>query len=174
MGLLWAILAETPYVMFTTWIKPTRWMFESIYVIGAEVVTKKGYNMWTRLAFESMAFGSQALFGILALMWLLAYIQSPNLQEAYFKAMHVGSWISYALVAWVLTAFIVGGIDVNEVYYDNALGFNIMYGCIFAVAVIGFELIAAYAFGEGAMKYYKWDEQEWWNHEEDMEEINMM
>ena len=52
-------------------------------------------------------------------------------------------YVSWGLAAWIITAFILGGvIDETEICNDDEIGYNIMYASIYTVVMIGMEMAA--------------------------------
>ena len=157
-GLIWAVASQVPYNVFRFWVFPGAWIPEVVYLANQWNKVTDGLSMWTRVAWESMAYGSEAIFGSMTLMWLLAFIPNKDIAKAYQWTMDIGILLSWGLCLWVITAFILGGVITDgvadEIATDDDIGFNVMYGLIYTALVIGFEALAEYALQPNAIKYY--------------------
>ena len=69
--------------------------------------------MWTRYAWMSVEWGSLGLFGLLTLFWLIAYIPNKSLAQAFIVTQSIAMYVSWALAAWVIAAFSVGGVIIE-------------------------------------------------------------
>ena len=118
-----------------------------------------------------MSYGSAAIWGLLTISWLLAYIKKPWFQKAYYMSTSILTIISWVLALFVAGAFTYGGLVTgNEDSMPKRLAFNMIYMSVFVVGVIVVDLIVFLGMGEGLVKFYKWDEQEWWGGNEQGEE----
>ena len=137
----------------------------------AEIIEVYGLTLWTKIAWMAMAYGSTAIYGIQTIFWGLAYIKDPWFQKAYFKSTGILTISSWVLSVFVAVAFIVGAlITEDENMAPTRLVNNMVYMIVFVVGVIVIDLIVYLGMGEQVMKYYKWDEQDWWNGEEAAED----
>ena len=84
----------------------------------------------------------------------------PDLQLVYYKAIVWLMPATWFLAFWVTIAFIVAAAT-----DDTAdVGLSILYFFIYDIFLFGFEAIAWYI-APYNVKYYRWNEQEWWNYE---------
>ena len=169
MGMIWLVASQTPLMLVEYWVKPNRWASIVEILLGLQNTTVVGHTLWTQYAFTSMAYGSQAVFGTMFILFLLAFIQKTNFQKAYYMGMTYLTYISWALGAWVLTAFILGATLDDEMGGVDEIGYNIMYGLIYVAVMISLQMGAGYGLGPKTAEYYRWMDQEWWMQEEDME-----
>ena len=110
-----------------------------------------------------MSYGSTAVYGLLTLAWLLAYIKQPWFQKSYYMSTSILTIISWVLSIFVAAAFIVGALVTdNEDENPKRLMFNMIYMAVYVVGVIVVDLIVFLGMGRQLVKFYKWDEQEWW------------
>ena len=65
-------------------------------------------DKWTKIAWQSLAYSGDIIFGALTLFWLLAYISEPELQLVYYKAIVWLMPTSWVLALWIDIAFIIG------------------------------------------------------------------
>ena len=98
-------------------------------------------------------------FGILGLFWLLAYIKRPDMQRIYYRAIAWVIPISWFFAFWALIAFIVGGTQ-----WGGDLGWDIGYWLFYVIFEGAFQALAWWLATSGAIKYYRWEQQEWWNY----------
>ena len=147
LGLLWFFLAGFPSIIFFA-LRP-RWNG------SAWLLTEGDWQAWST---SKRGFGGT--FGVLGLFWLLAYIKSDNrvMQKLYYRSLAWLIPISWVFVLWVFIAFMIGGTQTGgDIYGNMGYGFGMMifYG--------GFEVLAWWIAKTGLVKFYRWDEQEWWN-----------
>ena len=110
-----------------------------------------------------MSYGSTSVYGLLTLAWLLAYIKQPWFQKSYYMSTSILTIISWVLSIFVAAAFIVGALVTNnEDENPKRLMFNMIYMAVYVVGVIVLDLIVFLGMGRQLVKFYKWDEQEWW------------
>ena len=110
-----------------------------------------------------MSYGSTTVYGLLTLAWLLAYIKQPWFQKSYYMSTSILTIISWVLSIFVAAAFIVGALVTNnEDENPKRLMFNMIYMAVYVVGVIVLDLIVFLGMGRQLVKFYKWDEQEWW------------
>ena len=110
-----------------------------------------------------MSYGSTTVYGLLTLAWLLAYIKQPWFQKSYYMSTSILTIISWVLSIFVAAAFIVGALVTNnEDENPKRLMFNMIYMAVYVVGVIVVDLIVFLGMGRQLVKFYKWDEQEWW------------
>ena len=110
-----------------------------------------------------MSYGSTTIYGLLTLAWLLAYIKQPWFQKSYYMSTSILTIISWVLSIFVAAAFIVGALVTNnEDENPKRLMFNMIYMAVYVVGVIVVDLIVFLGMGRQLVKFYKWDEQEWW------------
>ena len=187
-GIFWVIGMITPITMMYAWLMPESyygeidvaglskavniaWNYVSIQFFSDEIPVVLGLTLWTQIAWYAMAIGSTAIYGTLTVFWLLSYIKDPWFQKAYFKSTGICTISSWVLSVFVAIAFIVGAVVTeNETLMPLQLMHNMVYMTVFVVAVIVVDLIVYLGMGEQVMKYYKWDEQDWWNGEEATED----
>ena len=110
-----------------------------------------------------MSYGSTTVYGLLTLAWLLAYIKQPWFQKSYYMSTSILTIISWVLSIFVAAAFIVGALVTNnEDENPKRLMFNMIYMAVYVFGVIVVDLIVFLGMGRQLVKFYKWDEQEWW------------
>ena len=151
LGLLWWLMGVFPTVVFFAF-RP-RWV--CTLGVCAWTLTEGEWQAWST---SKRGFGGA--FGLLGLFWLLAYIKRDNriFQKIYYRAI---AWIipvTWVLLLWVFIALMVGGTQTGgDIYVNLGYGFGmlIVYG--------GLEALAWYLASSGLVKFYRWDEQEWWN-----------
>ena len=99
-------------------------------------------------------------------MWALAFIDDDScdicdndIDEyfaiAFLSVETIAIYVSWALFLWIIVAFIVGGVikeDGTNTLTD--LGFNILYGLVYTVFMVGFEMLGIYAFQPKALEFY--------------------
>ena len=76
----------------------------------------------------------------------------------YYRAIAWGIPLSWLFALWGLIAFIVGGTQT----WGN-IGYSIGYAIGFLVVLGGLEALAWWVATTGAVKFYKWEQQPWWN-----------
>ena len=181
-GIFWIIATVAPIICQEYWLKPESdykdgdmiaWDYEEFYVsvnIGYLYPTV-GLTLWTRIAWQAMSYGSAGVFGLLTISWLLAYIKKPWFQKAYYMSASILTIVSWVLSLFVAAAFTVGGLVTDNADAEpKRLAFNMIYMAVYVVGVIVVDLIVFLGMGEGLVKFYKWDEQEWWGGNEQGEE----
>ena len=94
--------------------------------------------------------------------WLLAYIKSDNRiwQKIYYRAIAWGIPLSWVLALWAGIALLVGGSQFPNVTYNY---WDIGHAVGYMALLAGLEVLAWYL-APGNVKFYKWDQQEWWNY----------
>ena len=182
-GIFWLIGTLAPIICQEYWLKPA-----SDYGVGDSLLIAwdyvefefsstifiyptAGLTLWTRIAWMAMSYGSAAIFGLLTISWLLAYIKKPWFQKAYYMSASILTIISWVLSLFVAAALTVGGLVTdNETAEPKRLAYNMIYLAVYTVGVIVVDLIVFLGMGEGLVKFYKWDEQEWWGGNDQGEE----
>ena len=114
-------------------------------------------------AWSVMMYATGSVFGAMGTFWLLAYIKRDNriFQKIYYRTIAGGIPLTWVLALWTLIAFIVGGTQVG-----GNIGVDIGYGLGWWVLMGGLEALAWYL-APGTVKFYKWDQQTWWNYDSD-------
>ena len=119
----------------------------------------------------AMSYGSTTVWGLMTIAWLLAYIKKPFFQKSHYMSTSILTIISWVLALFVAAAFVVDGVITdNEAARPKSLVFNMIYMSVFVVGVIVVDLIVFLGMGRQLVKFYKWDEQEWWGGNTDGEE----
>ena len=97
------------------------------------------------------------------MFWLLAYIRKEGgmFQRLYYRAIAWAVPLSWVFAVWALIAFIVGGL---QEYGD--LGMNLIWWIVYAILMGGGQTLAWWL-APSAVKFYKWDQQSWWNYNND-------
>ena len=141
LGLVWLALAVFPAIMYAAaqpwvdWISPLEW------------------HAWRLIR---IATGVE--FGLLLLLWLLAYIKKPDFQRIYYRAIAwviPFSWLFGFIAGWL---FLFGG---DQHWKYN--GLDVMYWLFYCAILLGLEFLGYWLIRSGAKKYYRWEEQSWWN-----------
>ena len=139
--------------------------------MGTLFYPTRGLTLWTKIAWMAMSYGSTSVFGLLTLAWLLAYIKKPWFQKSYYMSTSILTIISWVLSIFVAASFIVGALVTNdEGENPKQLMFNMIYMAVYVVGVMVVDLIVFLGMGRQLVKFYKWDEQEWWGGNNDGEE----
>ena len=123
------------------------------------------YNYWWMSpgewhAWNVMRYGNGINFGITTGLWLLAYIRRGDhwFQRLYYRGIAWATIISWIFGAWATIAFIIGGLQDG-----GRIGWSVFYAIIYLGCMAGLEWLA-YWFAPRAVKFYKWNEQPWWNY----------
>ena len=149
LGLLWFLLGTIPTIAYNVYV--TTLSFG--WVMSAGEVHAWAVTRW--------ALGDA--FWVLGIFWLLAYIKSVDsrlMQKIYYRAI---AWIiplSWVFLLWILIAFIVGA---TQTWGSTA---SIGFGIGMLVTYGGLEALAWYL-APRVVKFYKWDQQDWWNYNKD-------
>merc|ERR1712060_369377 len=84
--------------------------------------------------------------------------QRHGLPETLLQIHGLGHPILLALCFWVFLAFIIGGAQSG-----GEMGKNVLYWLMYWIVMAGFEALAWWL-APSNVKFYKWDEQPWWNY----------
>ena len=111
-----------------------------------------------------MQYAQSLVFWVLGIWWLVAYVKtdSRNIQKWYYRAIAWGIPFSWLFALWTMIAFIVGGVQKK-----GKIGWNLFYGFLNWGVLAGLEFLAWWLVKGRAVKFYRWDEQDWWNYKED-------
>merc|ERR1712151_664216 len=142
LGLIWAFVQFLPYIFWATY-------------------NGGGWTKGTRHAWRVMKWGTGLNFGQMTLFWLLSYIRKGKgmvFQRLYYRSMAWGIPFSWLFAFWVFLAFIIGGAQTG-----GEMGKNVLYWLMYWIILAGFEALAWWL-APSNVKFYKWDEQPWWNY----------
>lgn len=111
-----------------------------------------------------LEYGIGSAFWVLGLFWLLAYIKRDDrlFQKLYYRAIAWIIPISWVLALWAFIAFMVGGTQVG-----GNIGHDFGYIFGFWIVLAGFEALGLVWLAPRVVKFYKWDQQDWWNYNKD-------
>ena len=148
MGLLWWFIGIVPLIFFRASAAS-----RPIWYGG---LTTGEWHAWAVLMY---AFGS--IFGALGTFWLLAYIKRDDrlFQKMYYRAIAWVIPISWVLALWEFIAFLIGGTQLG-----GDIGMDMVYAFVWWVLLGGLEGLAWYL-APRTVKFYKWDQQDWWNYD---------
>ena len=155
LGLIWWFLSLIPSIIFAAWSPGYVWN-GSYYYWG---LTNGEWHAW-----HVMRYGFGTSFGALSIFWLIAYIkQGKNriLQKIYYRAIAWVIPLSWVFALWIFIAFLVGGSQ-----YGGNMGRDVGMAFGFWIIVAGMEALAWFV-APRATKFYKWQEQDWWNYNTD-------
>ena len=150
LGLLWFFIGTIPTTGYEVWY-------------STQSVTGWLMSPGTAHAWGVLRWALGDSFWLLGVFWLLAYIKHGDqriFQKVYYRAI---AWIiplSWVFALWALLAFIIGG--TQEPWGD--IGTNLGFGFGFMVVLGGLEALAWFL-GPRVVKFYKWDQQSWWNYD---------
>merc|ERR1712110_985282 len=161
LGLLWWLIGTIPMIIF-------RGGSIGYDCIGYSCISIMSTGEWHGWSVLQYATGS--VFGAMGTFWLLAYIKTDSriMQKIYYRAIAWGIPLSWVLALWAGIALLVGGSQYPHMvsgvteYNYNDIGYAIGY----MVVLAGLEALAYYL-APGNVKFYKWDQQEWWNYNEE-------
>ena len=146
MGLLWWFIGIMPLIFYRS-----MWASRSIWTMSPGELHAWGV----------MQYGFGSIFGCLGTFWLLGYIKRDDrlFQKMYYRAIAWVIPISWVLALWEFIAFLVGG---TQLYGD--IGMSMVYAFVWWVLLGGLEALAWYL-APRVVKFYKWDQQDWWNYD---------
>ena len=152
LGLLWFFIGAVP---LSSYYVAMPGCIADAFNICVSVLTAGEAHAWA-----VAEYGIGAIFNGLGIFWLLAYIKKDNriFQKIYYRAIAWAIPLSWIVALWILIAFIVGGTQVG-----GNIGFDLGYGFGLWAVLGGLEALAWYL-APGNVKFYKWDEQDWWNY----------
>ena len=102
-----------------------------------------------------------SIFGALGTFWLFAYLKHNEkriAQKFYYRSI---AWLipmSWVVALWIFIALIVGGTQTG-----GEIGRDIGIAFIYWVVLAGGEALAWFL-APRASKFYRWQEQDWWNY----------
>ena len=115
-----------------------------------------------------MISGSEAIWLVALIMWGIAFIKEPKYQRYFYQSSCWLALISWVNALWVNIAFLVGGLT-----EDTADWSNLYYPLTYDVLTATWQLIIYFVLKPKLVKFYRWDEQDWWKEEGDFEESEM-
>ena len=118
-------------------------------------------NSITEAAWWSMRGGNEAIYVTAFIMWGIAFIKEPKYQRYFFQSMIWLTLISWLNTAWINIAMLVGGLT------EGGNWANLTFALVYDVFTFAWQAVIYFAFYPKLIKYYKWDEQAWWNGPED-------
>ena len=118
--------------------------------------TKGTWHAWNVMRISYGLF-----FGFTTLFWALAWIKKPIMQKIYYRVIAWFIPASWIFAFWTFLAFMIGGGQ-----NGGNIGYNFLYWFIF-VALTGTGEVLAWWRAPNVVKYYRWDEQSWWNYKKD-------
>ena len=156
LGLLWWLISYTPAIAFNA-ARPG-WHCDGLGYCGWTYLSAGAWHAWYVLQY-----GLGGDYALMGLFWLLAYIKRDDriFQRIYYRAMAWGTGLSWLFFLWSLIAFIVGGTQ----YRGEWAGLGYWFG--FAVFVGGCQFLGFYWLAPRVVKFYKFDQQDWWNYNKD-------
>ena len=115
-------------------------------------------GMWH--AWGVVRWGQGTTFWVLGIFWLLAYIKGweRHWQKIYYRAIAWCTGFSWLFAVWYMIAFIVGSAQEKN-------GWGILYWLLNWIFLGGLQTLAWFVLQGRAVKFYKWDQQEWWNYD---------
>ena len=151
LGLLWWLMGSLPQIVFRAWTPS----YYCVLGVCTWYLTEGEWHGWSMMNY---AHGS--IFGALGFFWLLAYIKKDSriMQKIYYRAIAWGIPLSWIIALWVFIALIVGGTQ-----YGGEIGRDVGIAFVYWALLAGFEALAWYLAPRN-VKFYKWDEQDWWNY----------
>ena len=156
LGLLWWLIGFIPVIGYWS-ARPgfNCWSTLAGTVCGASFLTDGEMHAW-----NVAQYGIGTIFGALGTFWLLAYIKRDDriLQKIYYRAIAWVIPLSWVFALWMFIAFMVGGTQ-----YGGNIGYDVGYSLGFWIVLGGLEALAWYL-APGVVKFYKWDQQDWWNY----------
>ena len=79
LGLLWVVMWMIPQIIVSEWVTPA-------WTTTALGLTVDIVGSWTKIAWHSIAYGGDIIYGALTVFWVLGYGQMSELQMVYYKA----------------------------------------------------------------------------------------
>ena len=122
-------------------------------------------NGITESAWWSMRGGNEAIYLTAFIMWGIAFIKEPKYQKYFFQSMIWLTLISWVNTAWINIAFLIGGL------IEGGNWSNLVFPLAYDVLTIAWQLVIFYGFYPRLIKYYRWDEQPWWNGDDDSSDL---
>jgi len=118
----------------------------------------------SRFAWGISRYGTSLVYWVLGIWWLIAYIKDDGrkISKYYYRAISWGIpliWLFFlmATLGWFIGSFQDGG----------DAGWN-FFSWLFTVLWLGgLQFLAWWVTRERVVKFYKWDEQAWWNYNKD-------
>ena len=161
LGLLWWLIGVIPQIAWAA-IRPGH---TCAWGPCAYYITYGDAHAW-----NVVQYGFAPIFGALGTLWLLAYIKTDSriMQKIYYRAIAWGIPLSWLFALWFFIAFIVGGTQdywYNGYHYIGDVGPSIGYAIGFWIVFAGLEILGWWITKGGVVKYYRWDEQSWWNYD---------
>ena len=166
LGLDWVVLSFTPMIAYYA-VRP--W-YRNVCVGGTCQSYWWGLTPGENFAWGTLMYGMGPAFWVLTVFWLLSYIKLENrtIQKIYYRAIAWIIPITWLLAFMMLIAFIVGGTQGWTTLLGNYgtgwIGLDIGVAIGFLIWIGGLEALAWWFAGEGVVKYYRWEEQAWWNY----------
>ena len=154
MGGTWLLCALIPLFMVEFWAAKNQIYTEM--VLGFEVPVGVMTD-WTWYGWKAMGYGSLAIFMAMFVMWGLSFIANESILSAYAYVQAGGIIASWGLMAFILTAFIVGAVWNVLIIDTNRLAYDIAYACIYAAMISGAEAGAMFGFWPQAQMFYNAD-----------------
>ena len=145
LGLVWWFASFAPLIVFA--FRDSWWL-----------------NGGTRFAWGIERWGVGTVFWVLGIWWLVAYIKDEGrkISKYYYRAIAWGipfTWLFHlmATLGWFIGGFQDGG----------CIGWNIFSWLFTTIMIGGLEFLAWWLTKDRVVKFYKWNEQEWWNFNHD-------
>ena len=116
------------------------------------------WNSGTNHAWNVLRYSNGFFFGSLFFMSLLSYIHKRVMQKIYYRFI---AWLipaSWVFSFWGLLAFIIGGLQEY-----GSIGKNMLHFLIYAIVLMAGQMVAWWQ-APNMIKFYKLDEQSWWNY----------
>ena len=117
-----------------------------------------GWTSGTRHGWNVLRYSNGVFFGFLFGFSLLSYIHKRVMQKIYYRFI---AWIipaSWVFSFWGFLAFLIGGLQEY-----GKIGKNMLHFFIYALVLMGGEMIAWWL-APKMVKFYRLDEQPWWNY----------
>ena len=117
-------------------------------------------NSVTEGAWWSMRAGHETIYVTAFVMWCISFIHEPKYQRYFYQS---SIWLS--LISWLNTfvvnlLFIIGGAMTGGNWS------NLVFPIVYDLFTFCWQAIIYFMFYDDLVKYYKWDQQDWWNGED--------
>ena len=148
-GIVWTFAWITPFILQSV-VRPGRTCVLGVcttYITGG-----------TRHAWNVMRWTSFCEYGLLSIVWGGSYLHLKAFQKIYYRTIAWVVPISWGFALWIMLAFLIGGSQEGA-----SLGQNFVHGLVWWLMLGGFQMIAWFI-APYVVKYYRWDEQPWWNY----------
>ena len=161
------------YKLWPIWLGLVWWFASSVPYITLEFRTWWYWNDATAFAWNISRYGLSLVFWVLGIWWLIAYIKDENrlMSKYYYRAIAWGIPLTWLFWGMATLGFFIGSYQKRRWpggwEYDGEPSMNFAYWLLLTLWVGGLEVLAWWLTMDKAVRFYKWNEQSWWNYNKD-------